>query len=105
MQDKTVWFLMQDETFRFSHVEWDFPFFSFKMRLSGFLMQDETFWFPHSEWDFPVFLFRMRLFGFLMQDETFCPKYEKQKKNTLLRPLHYVLAVKKLLNQKNKELC
>jgi hypothetical protein len=41
------------------------------MRLSGFLMQDETFRFPHSEWDFSVFLFRMRLSGFLMQNETF----------------------------------
>ena len=86
-------FLIQNETFRFSHAGWDFLVFSFRMRFSGFLMQDETFQFPHWEWDFPVFLFRMRLFGFLMLHETFCPKDETKKKDTLLRPLHYVLAV------------
>ena len=72
--------------------------FSCKMRLSRFLMQDETFPISHAGWDFSDFSCRMRLFGFLMLHETFCPKDEKQTKktNTLLRPLHYVLAVNKL---------
>ena len=70
------------------------------MRLFQFLMQDETFPISHARWDFPDFSCRMRLFGFLMLHETFCPKDEtnKQKKNTLLRPLHYVLAVKNTWN-------
>ena len=53
------------------------------MRLSQFLMQDETFPISHAGWDFLVFLCYMRL------HET-----NKQKKNTLLRSLHYAFAVK-----------
>ena len=93
-------FLMQDETLPISHAGWEFSDFSCRMRLFSFLIEDEIFTYSHSRWDFPNFSCRMRLFGFLMLHETFCPRYEKQtnkqKKNTLLRPLHYVLAVKKI---------
>ena len=89
-------FLMQDETLPISHAGWEFSDFSCRMRLFSFLIEDEIFTYSHSRWDFPNFSCRMRLFGFLMLHETFCPRYEKQKqkKTTLLRPLHYVLAVK-----------
>ena len=79
-------FLMQDETFPISHAGWDFLVFSLKMRFSHILIQDETFPISHAGWDFSVFLCYMRLFVRRM----------KNKKNTLLRPLHYVLVVKKL---------
>ena len=79
-------FLMQDESFPISHAGWDFLVFSLKMRFSHILIQDETFPISHAGWDFSVFLCYMRLFVRGM----------KNKKNTLLRPLHYVLAVKKL---------
>ena len=78
-------FLMQDESFPISHAGWDFLVFSLKMRFSHILIQDETFPISHAGWDFSVFLCYMRLFVRGM----------KNKKNTLLRPLHYVLAVKK----------
>ena len=124
MQDKTFWFLRQDETFPFSHAGWDFLIphawwdflvFSCRMRLSGFLIQNETFWFSHALWDFSVSLLRMRLSRFLIQDETFRFSHaewdfsvflcymrlfvrrmkQTNKQKTLLRPLHYLLAVKK----------
>ena len=92
---------------RFSHVRWDFPDFSCRMRLFSFLIEDEIFTHSHAGWDFPNFSCRMRLSQFLMQDETFPFSYAtwdflsegelKKKKNTFLRPLHYVLAVKKIV--------
>ena len=59
------------------------------MRLSQFIMQDETFPISRAGWDFSVFLCYMRLFVRSM-------KQKQKQKNTLLRLLHYVLAVKKL---------
>ena len=55
-------FLMQNETFRFSHPEWDFPVFLCRMRLLGFLILHETFGFSYPTWDFSVILSYMRLF-------------------------------------------
>ena len=82
-------FLMQDESFPISHAGWDFLVFSLKMRFSHILIQDETFPISHAGWDFSVFLCYMRLFVRGMK-----------KKNTLLRPLHYVLAVKNIFSKK-----
>ena len=59
--------------------------FSLKMRFLHILIQDEIFPISHAGWDFSVFLCYMRLFVRRLN-----------KKTTLLRPLHYVLAVKKL---------
>mgnify|MGYP006975465356 CR=1 FL=1 len=81
-------FLMQDESFPISHAGWDFLVFSLKMRFSHILIQDETFPISHAGWDFR---FSYATWDFLSEVWK-----TNKKKNTLLRPLHYVLAVKKI---------
>ena len=71
-------FLMQDETFQFSHARWDILVPHPRWDL-GFLILHETFGFSYPTWDFWVFLSYMRFSVFLSYIRLFVLSIKKQK--------------------------